>query len=72
MTEKYGKEYTWELKSKLMGMTGPEVAEKIIEELQIPISAEKFQAELDEAYKTVFANVDKMPGMFLLSHVKIQ
>ncbi|KAL4702714.1 hypothetical protein ACJJTC_011579 [Scirpophaga incertulas] len=59
---KYGKIFTWELKSTLLGYQGPECAEKIIRALDLPVSKEEFSEECWEIYEILFPKVQLMPG----------
>ncbi|CAG9793264.1 unnamed protein product [Diatraea saccharalis] len=68
---KYGKVFTWELKSSLLGFQGPECAEKIIKTLELPITKEEFIAECWKLYTALFPNVKVMPGAKrLVKHLK--
>ncbi|CAD0204827.1 unnamed protein product [Chrysodeixis includens] len=59
---RYGKTFTWEIKASLLGFQGHECAEKIIKELELPISKDQFQKESSELYEVLFPNVQLMPG----------
>ncbi|XP_028176665.1 pseudouridine-5'-phosphatase-like [Ostrinia furnacalis] len=59
---KYGKEFTWELKSTLLGFQGHECAEKITKTLNLPITKEEFMNECSKINEVLFPNVQLMPG----------
>lgn len=58
----YGKEFTWEMKASLLGFQGQECANKIIRELNIPLTENEFMQECNKIYEAVFPNVKLMPG----------
>lgn len=71
ITERYGKEYTWSIKEKCMGVTSEVVARTVINDLGLPITPEEYISQLDEEYQTVFSKVQMMPGVKrLLDHLK--
>ncbi|XP_053615768.1 pseudouridine-5'-phosphatase-like [Plodia interpunctella] len=59
---KYGKNFTWELKSKILGFQGQECADKIITALDLPITRETFMAECQAVNEVLFPKVQLMPG----------
>ncbi|CAH2095339.1 unnamed protein product [Euphydryas editha] len=59
---KYGKIFTWEIKASLLGFQGYECADKIIKELNLPLTREEFMTECQTIYERVFKNVELMPG----------
>ena len=59
----YGKEYTLDLKIKIMGRSGLEGAEIIINECQLPLSVDEFVAKMTIEHEKVFGgHVPVMPG----------
>lgn len=62
VSAKYGKEFTWELKSSLLGFQGQECADKIIDKLDLPITREEFMSQCGDEYEQLFPNVKLMPG----------
>lgn len=69
--QKYGKTYTWEHKVKIMGFKTREAVETIIKLLELPITAEEFEAQLEVIYQEIFLNTKVMPGAYkLLQHLK--
>lgn len=63
---KYGKIYDWSLKSQLMGLTGTEVAEKIVEVLKLPISSEEYFKLAQDEYAHIMPEAQFMPGKYFL------
>ncbi|XP_013186141.2 pseudouridine-5'-phosphatase-like [Amyelois transitella] len=59
---KYEKEFTWELKSSILGFQGQECADKIIAALDLPITREEFMAECHKINEVLFPKVQLMPG----------
>ncbi|XP_047537474.1 pseudouridine-5'-phosphatase-like [Vanessa atalanta] len=59
---KYGKTFTWEIKSTLLGFQGYECADKIIETLNLPLTRDEFMDECQKVYEKIFVNVQLMPG----------
>lgn len=59
---KYGKTFTWEIKSSILGFQGQECATKIITALDLPLTKEEFMAECQKEYEIVFQYVKLMPG----------
>ncbi|KAJ6217334.1 hypothetical protein RDWZM_008491 [Blomia tropicalis] len=63
VTRRYGQEYTFDLKLKIMGRTGMEGCQIMVRELNLPISVEQFASEIDEEYRKIFSEyVPLMPG----------
>ncbi|XP_023951393.2 pseudouridine-5'-phosphatase [Bicyclus anynana] len=59
---KYGKCFTWEIKSSILGFQGHECASKIINALDLPLTKEEFMGECQKVYEIVFQHVHLMPG----------
>ncbi|XP_060524080.1 pseudouridine-5'-phosphatase-like isoform X2 [Cylas formicarius] len=62
MTEKFGKQYTLDIKLKVLGTAEPETASIIIRECQLPISHEEFLVEYRAKMKEELKNPMLMPG----------
>ena len=63
--ERFGKEYTWELKSKVIGRPPIEATKTLLEGLGIPsdqMSPEEFLAECEEGLQKLFPNCELLPG----------
>ncbi|XP_046837092.1 pseudouridine-5'-phosphatase [Vespa crabro] len=71
ISQKYGKEYTWEHKIKIMGFKSNESANAIVDMLELPISGSEFENQLAAIYADVFPKCNLMPGAErLLKHLK--
>ena len=57
-----GKNFTWEMKSKLMGMMGREAAVAIIETLDLPMKPEQYMSESQEIMAKMFPSCKFLPG----------
>ncbi|CAK9801867.1 PUDP [Anthophora quadrimaculata] len=62
ITNRYGKEFTWEHKAKTMGFKSAAVAHAVVEMLSLPISNEEFENEIVKIYQELFPTADLMPG----------
>ncbi|CAH0760545.1 unnamed protein product [Diatraea saccharalis] len=62
ITSRYGKEYTYDLKVKLMGSQSHETAETIITHLQLPLTPEEFMKETKSQFQSLFPNTQVLPG----------
>lgn len=60
--DKYGKTYTWEVKSTLMGLHRNEVAKKIVEIYDLPITWEQYITESHELLCALMKDADLLPG----------
>lgn len=58
----YGKVFTTEMKTKLMGLSAIKSAELCVNEYQLSITAEQFQDKVTEEQVKEFQNVALMPG----------
>ncbi|KAJ9069149.1 hypothetical protein DSO57_1021551 [Entomophthora muscae] len=68
---RYGKEFTWELKSKMMGRVGSEAAELLVRELQIPLTAEEYLNERNQKHIAKFPTCRPLPGVErFIKHLK--
>jgi HAD superfamily hydrolase (TIGR01509 family) len=71
--QRFGKEFTWELKAKMMGRTALPACQILIDELQLhgQISAEDFKKEREEKLHKLFPSCKLMPGAErLVRHLK--
>lgn len=60
---KFGKDYTFELKLKLMGSQSHETAETVIKELDLPMTVEEFLEESNNEFQKLFPDTEVLPGM---------
>ncbi|CAH1636057.1 unnamed protein product [Spodoptera littoralis] len=62
IVSRYGKNYTFELKLKLMGLQSLETAKMIVSELELPMTIEEFIEESNKQFKLLFPEAQLMPG----------
>lgn len=70
ITNRYGKEFTWEHKAKIMGSKTSEMAQLVIDLLELPITAHDFEKEIVQIYEELFPTSELLPGkgfLFLTS-----
>lgn len=62
--KKYGREFTWELKVKMMGKKSMESARILVEECQLQgiLSPEDFLKQREEMLHALFPSTKLMPG----------
>ncbi|CAB3233433.1 unnamed protein product [Arctia plantaginis] len=58
----YDKEYTWDLKVKLMGLQDREAAKLLLSTLDIPLSVEEWMNAVKLQYEKIFPESQLMPG----------
>ncbi|KAL6439050.1 hypothetical protein ACFW04_003802 [Cataglyphis niger] len=60
----YGKEFTWEHKAHVMGFKSNDIADYIIEELDLPLTPEEFKQEINEICQELFPRTKPMPERY--------
>lgn len=58
----YGKTFDWSLKSKMMGRSAMGAAQVLVEELQLPLTAEEFVETSKEKLLQLFPSAPLLPG----------
>ncbi|XP_006835712.1 PREDICTED: pseudouridine-5'-monophosphatase [Chrysochloris asiatica] len=66
--DRYGKTYSWHVKSLVMGKKALDAAEVVIEVLQLPMSKEDLLEECQAKLKQVFSSASLLPGVEKLIH----
>ena len=69
IVDRFGKVYTWEIKSKVIGKPPIEASRTLLDGLGIPshqMTAEEFLAECEEALQKLFPTCALMPGAEML------
>lgn len=64
-----GKTYTWEMKSKLMGMMGREAAVAIIKTLELPLEPEDYMRHSQAILAELFHSCKFLPGQMSVAHL---
>ncbi|XP_026332380.1 pseudouridine-5'-phosphatase-like [Hyposmocoma kahamanoa] len=59
---RFGKDYTFELKQRLMGLQSLETAKLIIKELDLPMTVEEFLEESNKEFEKLFPDTQVLPG----------
>ncbi|XP_050304942.1 probable pseudouridine-5'-phosphatase isoform X3 [Anthonomus grandis grandis] len=65
---RYGKTFTWEHKSQMMGLQTAESSKFIVKALDLPITWEEYNSIILEEYKITLANPEIIPGAKRLVH----
>lgn len=60
--DNYGKTYTWEAKSSVMGMQSHEMAERLVSIYELPMTPDEYLALAKEQYDTLMPTAELMPG----------
>ncbi|XP_057370252.1 pseudouridine-5'-phosphatase-like isoform X1 [Daphnia carinata] len=63
VSDRYGgKTFTWELKVRQMGLVSADLAALIVKELELPITADEYLAEVGPVNVRLFPSANLMPG----------
>ena len=62
VASKYGKQFTWELKVKMMGTPAFKSAEIAVASMELPISAEEFLRQAKAHKQELFPHCNILPG----------
>ena len=62
MADQFNKTFTWDLKVKQMGLTSKDLANLIVTEMQLPITAEQYINQVGAIHLQLFPTASLMPG----------
>ena len=62
MLDPYGKTFEWSVKSKMMGRSSIGAAQVLVEDLQLPLTAEEFVKMSKEKLMQQFPSAPLLPG----------
>ena len=67
IAQRYGKNFDWSLKSKILGRRALESARMIVETLELPLSAEEYLEQRNEILLDMFSDSQPLPGVLKLT-----
>ena len=67
IAQRYGKNFDWSLKSKILGRRALESARMIVETLELPLSAEEYLEQRNEILLDMFSDSQPLPGVMKLT-----
>lgn len=71
IVSQYGKNYTWELKQRVMGYIGRDVAMAIVEALELPITPEEYIQSVQEVLAEMFPKSNLLQGQITFNPIPL-
>jgi pseudouridine-5'-monophosphatase len=62
ITQRFGKQFTWDLKSKVMGLSPIQSSQTVINELDIPLNVNQYLELMNEEFSIAIKEVELMAG----------
>ncbi|KZS15742.1 Pseudouridine-5'-phosphatase [Daphnia magna] len=62
IVSQYGKDYTWEIKTTVMGFIGRDVAVALVEKMQLPMTPDEYLLATSEVLCKLFPTCKLLPG----------
>eukprot|EP01100_Stratorugosa_tubuloviscum_P012771 TRINITY_DN6160_c1_g1_i1.p1 TRINITY_DN6160_c1_g1~~TRINITY_DN6160_c1_g1_i1.p1 ORF type:complete len:244 (-),score=123.05 TRINITY_DN6160_c1_g1_i1:76-747(-) len=66
IVSRFGKNFEWSLKQRMMGQKAIDTARLLVQELQLPITPEQYLEEREPMQNALFAECEAMPGAIRL------
>jgi pseudouridine-5'-monophosphatase len=64
--DRFGKEFTWDLKAQMMGLKQLDAANLLIDTLKIPMTAQEYLDERNAGHELHFPECKPLPGVLSL------
>ncbi|KAL1470039.1 hypothetical protein MTO96_040708 [Rhipicephalus appendiculatus] len=62
VVSRYSKEFTWDLKKRVLGSTAADAAHTVVEALGLPLTADEYMVAVDRIFRKTVPNAQLMPG----------
>lgn len=72
VVSQYGKDYTWEIKTTVMGFIGRDVGVALVEKMELPMSPDEFLLATNELLRDLFPTSKLLPGQPQFNTAKLK
>lgn len=62
IVSQYGKDYTWDIKTTVMGFVGRDVAVALVEKMELPMTPDEYLVATSEVLCKLFPTCKLLPG----------